>query len=124
MSVSSSRIKGPPDPAIVFALASESKSNATSHSSALKIGVDDPPGITAFSFFPFRMPPQTSSISRNSGKPIGISYTPRLLTWPETDIKRVPPFLDEPSPAYQAAPSRKTAGTCENVSQLFKIVGH
>jgi hypothetical protein len=45
---------------MLFTLASESKSMAMSHSSAFNSGQEEPPGTTAFSFFPLRMPPPTS----------------------------------------------------------------
>src|SRR6266566_7971736 len=95
-----------------------------SHSSALSTGHDDPPGITAFSFLPPRIPPPTSLIIRMSGKPIGNSYTPGLLTWPERQNRRVPPFLGVPSAAKAAPPSRIIGGTAQKVSTLFSTVGH
>ena len=49
------------DPIAVPACESESKSSVTfSASAAVRIGVDDPPGITAFSARPSAMPPPTS----------------------------------------------------------------
>ncbi len=60
MQVSSSRTTVPPEPSMLFTLASESKSIAMSHSSAFSSGQEEPPGTTAFSFLPLRMPPPTS----------------------------------------------------------------
>ena len=73
MLVSSSRITMPPDPAIVFSFAMESKSIGVSHSEAFSTGEEEPPGMTAFNFFPLRMPPQTSSIIRIRLNPSGSS---------------------------------------------------
>ena len=50
----------PPDPSIEPAFATESKSIATSISSAVSAGQDDPPGTTALSPRPFGIPPPTS----------------------------------------------------------------
>ena len=73
MQVSSSITTTPPEPSIEPALASESKSMATSHSSAFSSGQELPPGITALSFLPPGIPPPTSSIIRRRLKPIGSS---------------------------------------------------
>ena len=54
MQVSSSMITVPPEPSIEPILATESKSMATSISSAVSSGQELPPGITAFSFLPPR----------------------------------------------------------------------
>ena len=50
----------PPDPAMLPAAIKESKSMATSTSSAVKILAEIPPGMTALSLFPSRMPPAFS----------------------------------------------------------------
>src|SRR5580704_14158531 len=124
MQVSSSMTITPPDPSMLFAFASESKSIGTSHSSAFNTGHDDPPGITAFNFLPPRIPPPTSLIIRNSGKPIGSSYTPGLLTCPDRQNSRVPPFFGVPSAANAAPPFNKIDGTAQKVSTLLSTVGH
>ena len=60
MQVSSSMTMMPHEPSSEPALATESKSIATSISSAVKTGTDEPPGMTAFSCLPFGMPPACS----------------------------------------------------------------
>src|ERR1700683_4545025 len=97
---------------------------ATLDSAAVSTGHELPPGITAFSFLPSRTPPQTSSISRFIGKPIGSSYIPGLLTCPDTANIRVPPFFGVPRPAYHSPPLRTIAGTELKVSTLLITVGH
>ncbi len=56
MQVESSITIVPAEPSIEPALASESKSMATSISAAVSTGVDEPPGTTAFSLRPPRIP--------------------------------------------------------------------
>ena len=56
MQVESSITIVPAEPSIEPALAIASKSIATSISSAVSTGVDEPPGTTAFSLRPSRMP--------------------------------------------------------------------
>ena len=50
----------PAEPAAVPTAASESTSKPTSIWSAVRIGVDEPPGITAFSARPSGIPPARS----------------------------------------------------------------
>src|SRR5450756_2556403 len=59
-------------------------------------GMDEPPGIQAFSLRPPRIPPAISSSFLN-GVPIGTSKLPGLFTWPETENSLVPPLLGLPS---------------------------
>jgi hypothetical protein len=73
MQVVSSMTMTPAEPSIEPAFTTESKSIATSHSSALSTGTEDPPGMTAFSLRPFHTPPPCSSIICLSGVPIGSS---------------------------------------------------
>jgi len=82
-----------------------------------------PPGITAFSALPPRMPPQGPSISSCSRKPVSISNTPGLFTCPDTHHSRAPGSSLQPSPAYQAAPRFRMTGMFAMVSTLLMIVG-
>ena len=62
------------EPIAVPAPTSESKSSVTRlASSAVRITVDEPPGITALSARPSAMPPPRSLIRSRSGKPCGSS---------------------------------------------------
>jgi hypothetical protein len=56
MQVSSSMTMVPAEPSALPAFCRLSRSMFTSISSGRRTGVDDPPGITAFNFFPPRMP--------------------------------------------------------------------
>src|SRR5512139_3672449 len=96
---------------------------ARSHSSAFRIGQEEPPGITALSFLPPDTPPPTSSIMRSRLKPMFNSYTPGRFTWPERQNNLVPPFLGGPSAANAAPPSWMMAGTAQYVSTLLSTVG-
>jgi hypothetical protein len=60
MQVPSGMTMTPQVPAIVPRPAIDSMSKVTSISSARRIGVDDPPGMTALSRFPSRRPPAMS----------------------------------------------------------------
>jgi hypothetical protein len=97
---------------------------APSHSAAVSTGHDEPPGMNAFNFLPRGMPPPTSSIICITGKPSRNSYTPGLLMWPVRQVILVPPALGTPSAANAAPPSRRIAGTAQNVSTLLSTVGH
>ena len=85
-------------------------------------GEDVPPGMTALHFLPPRMPPAISSRSAK-GVPIGISNTPGLLTWPETDQIFTPPLFGTPRSANHCPPLRMIAGTDDSVSVLLTVVG-
>ena len=73
MQVVSSITIMPPDPAMLPAAMRESKSMATSISSAVRILAEIPPGMTALSLFPLRTPPAAFSISSLSVTPTGAS---------------------------------------------------
>ena len=65
MQVVSSITITPPDPAMLPAAMRESKSMATSISSAVRILAEMPPGMTAFSRLPSRTPPAVAISSRS-----------------------------------------------------------
>ncbi len=90
--------------------------------SAGSTGMEEPPGITAFSVWPSRTPPAISSSSRN-GVPIGTSKLPGLFTWPETEKIFTPPLFGLPSFMNQSPPLRMMAGTEARVSVLLMVVG-
>ena len=71
-------------PSIEPAAATSSKDSGTSRCSAVKIGVDDPPGVKNFSGMPSSMPPASSSNCR-SVVPIGASYWPGRVTCPDSE---------------------------------------
>src|SRR3970282_1062629 len=123
MQVSSSITTTAPDPNMEPAFATESKSKGVSSWLAVSTGVDDPPGITAFTFLPFQHPPPTFSLSRRSGKPMGNSYTRGLFTCPVNKNKRVPPCFGGLIEGYPSPPCRRIAGTDESVSTLLITVG-
>ena len=123
MQVSSSITITAPEPSMEPALATESKSIGVSSWSAVSTGTEEPPGMTALHFLPSRMPPATSSIIRRKGNPIGSSYKPGRLTWPEMQNRRVPPLRSVPRSAYHSPPFRMMAGTELKVSTLLITVG-
>jgi hypothetical protein len=71
-------------PSIDPAAAAPSKSSGTSRCSAVKYGVDEPPGVQNFSSWPGRTPPASESRSR-SVVPSGASYWPGRFTWPDSE---------------------------------------
>ena len=85
-------------------------------------GTEEPPGLTAFSFRPSRMPPASSSSSRN-GVPSGTSKLPGRLTCPDTEKHFVPPLFGRPSAMNQSPPLRMIDGTDAKVSVLLMVVG-
>src|SRR3954467_4567267 len=89
------------------------------------MGTEDPPGIQAFNFFPLAMPPQYSSLYRNSSTDIiiSISYTPGLLILPQAEISLVPVDLPIPTFAYSSPPILIMGTTAASVSTLFTTVG-
>src|SRR5690349_11980422 len=89
------------------------------------MGTDDPPGIHAFNFFPLGMPPQNSSLYKNSSTDIvmSISYTPGLLILPQAEISLVPVDLPIPIFAYSSPPILIIGTTAASVSTLFTTVG-
>src|SRR6185436_21148329 len=89
----------------------------------MRIGTDDPPGMTAFSVRPSRTPPAWPSINSRSVMLIDASYTPGRLTWPLTQYSFGPPFFSGPSDAYHSGPLVTINGTLHNVSTLLTAVG-
>ncbi|MOA67650.1 hypothetical protein D3C78_1949170 [compost metagenome] len=64
----------PPEPAMEPRAAIASGSRVTPMaSSAVRIGQDEPPGITALSLRPFQTPPRFSARKSLNGMPISIS---------------------------------------------------
>src|SRR6202012_741683 len=90
-----------------------------------KIGTDDPPATTAFKRLPLAMPPQYSSLYKNSstGRPNSNSYTPGFLTLPPAEINLVPVLLPTPILAYSSPPSLMIGTTAAIDSTLFTTVG-
>ena len=60
------------------------------------MGTEDPPGITAFSFFPTNIPPAKSSMIDFRFSPIFTSYTPGFFNCPEIQTSLVPVLLGVP----------------------------
>src|ERR1044071_2524635 len=89
----------------------------------MRIGTDDPPGITALSVRPSRTPPAWPSISSRSVMFIDASYTPGFFTCPLTQYSFGPPFFSGPSAEYHSAPFFTISGTLQSVSTLFTAVG-
>src|SRR6202171_2102875 len=90
--------------------------------SAGSTGIDEPPGITPFSFLPPRMPPAISSSFAN-GVPSFTSKLPGLPTLPDTEKILVPPLLGLPIDRNQSAPCVMIHGTAAKVSVLLIVVG-
>src|SRR5476651_55177 len=90
-----------------------------------KIGTDEPPATTAFRRLPLAIPPQYSSLFKNSstGNPRSISYTPGLRTLPPADISLVPVLRPIPILAYSSPPSLIIGTTAAIDSTLFTTVG-
>src|SRR6218665_426317 len=91
-----------------------------------RMGTDEPPATTAFSFRPRRIPPQYSSekINSSTGRPNSISYTPGLLICPQAEINLVPLLFPTPILAYSDPPILMMCGTAAMLSTLFTTVGH
>ena len=102
--------------------ASKSLSTAIA-SSAVRMGDDEPPGMTAFRVRPSSRPPAWSKISSRSGMPSGTSYTPGLRTRPLTHHMRVPRLRSGPMLLYHSAPCATMWRTLAKVSTLFTTVG-
>ena len=85
-------------------------------------GTDEPPGITALSFFPSLTPPASSSKVLN-GVPNGISKLPGLFTWPDTEKHLKPALSLVPKELNQSGPLLIIFGIEAKVSTLFIIVG-
>ena len=98
------------------------KKDAFGITSPLITGTEDPPGITAFIFFPFLIPPDISNRSEK-GVPRGISKFPGLLMWPETEKHLKPALSEVPNFLNQDSPSKIILGKDAKVSTLLIIVG-
>src|SRR5690242_14130184 len=85
-------------------------------------GADEPPGITALSLRPSRMPPAISS-SAGNGVPSLISKFPGRATSPDTEKIFVPPLLGRPRFKNHSPPLRMIHGTAAKVSVLLIVVG-
>src|SRR6185436_1262701 len=81
--------------------------------------------MQAFNFLPFGIPPQYSSLYINSSteQVMSISYTPGLLTLPQTERSLVPVDLPTPILAYSSPPMLMMGTTAASVSTLFTTVG-
>ena len=90
-----------------------------------KIGTLEPPGIHAFNFLPFAIPPQYSLLYINSSTVmvISISYMPGLFILPQAEINFVPVLFPIPIFAYASPPSFIIGTTAAIVSTLFTTVG-
>src|SRR5882672_2298333 len=84
---------------------------------------DEPPGNQALSLRPFQTPPANSSRISRAVRPNGTSYTPGLLTWPETPHKKLPVLLGVPSALNQSAPRSTMYGALNSDSTLLTVVG-
>ena len=90
-----------------------------------KIGVEAPPGMTAFRLSqPPRTPPQWRSISSRREMLISSSTTQGLLTCPDMQKSFVPEFLSRPNEANQLPPRRQMVGATATVSTLATVDGH
>ena len=69
------------------------------------------------------MPPHTSSISSERGKPSGNSKFPGRFTWPLTQKILVPGLFSVPHCRYHSPPFAMMCGTAQSVSTLFTVVG-
>ena len=85
-------------------------------------GIDEPPGITAFSLRPPRTPPAISRSFAN-GVPSRTSKLPGRSTSPETEKSLVPPLLGLPSARNASPPWLMIHGTAAKVSVLLIVVG-
>ena len=91
--------------------------------SSVRNGVEDPPGVHAFSRFPPSTPPAWSSSSTRNGVPIGTSWLPGRSTFPETVNILVPGDLSVPRKRNHSAPLFTMCGTLQSVSTLLITVG-
>ena len=80
MQADSSKTMMPPEPAMVPAALRASNSSETSISLAASTGAEEPPGMTAFTLRPPRIPPQSSMMSCFRFWWTGFSYTPGRFT--------------------------------------------
>src|SRR5579859_2249371 len=119
--VSSSTITAP-EPSVAPIARVPSKLSGTSRLASVTNDPAAPPSSTACSVRPSGRPP-ARSISARSGVPIGTSYTPGLLTCPDTQNSRVPADSGVPVAPKAAAPPVRISSTFINVSTLLTSVG-
>ena len=97
---------------------------AFSHCSAVRIGHEAPPGITALRFFqPPRTPPPCFSISSRSGIDMASSTTQGAFRWPVRPNSLTPALFGRPKLANHSGPRRRIVGTTAMDSTLFTVVG-
>ena len=116
----------PAVPKPLFCSTRESKSIFRfSHISFGSIGIEEPPGMTAFRFSqPPITPPACFSIKSFKEIPISSSTLQGLFTLPDIQNIFVPLFLGFPILENHLEPLFKMVGTTAIVSTLFIIVGH
>src|ERR1700678_2752578 len=123
MQRSSAKTTKAPDPNIDPASASDLKSSRTSTIEAGKKPDEGPEGAKPFSFLPFGTPPAYLKITSETGRPMGISYTPGRTTSPLTPMNFRPAAPPCPCALYQSTPRSRIGGTFAKVSTLLMTVG-
>ena len=92
------------------AVATDSKSSGTPRCSAVKIGVEDRPGVQNFSSLSGSRIPPARSMSSRIVTPRGASNWPGFFTCPERLKMPKPVDFSVPMPVNQSTPSRTIAG--------------